>query len=102
MLLELETNQPRGQAGAVDGHVDLLEHIGDRADVVLVPVGDEQTADALLVLDEIAYVRNDAVHAVHVLVGERHAAVDDDDLAGVFIDGHVLADLVQTPKGNDL
>ena len=70
--------------------------------MVLVPVGDEHAADAVLVLDKIAHVGDDAVDAVHVVAGERHAAVDHDDLAAVFIGGHVLADLVETAKGNDL
>ena len=101
VLLELETDQSRRQARAVDGHIDLLEDVGDRADVVLVTVGDEKTADAVFVFDEIADIGDHAVDAVHIVAGEGHAAVNDDDLAAVLVHGHVLADLVQTAKGND-
>ena len=72
------------------------------ADVILVPVGDEQAAEAVVVLHQIGHVGDHAVDAVHVIAGERHAAVHHDDLAAVFIGGHVLADLVETAKGNDL
>ena len=43
MLLQLQLDQPRGEPRAVDGHIDLLEHIRDGPDVILMPVGDEQT-----------------------------------------------------------
>ena len=102
MLLELQADQSRGQAGAVDGHIDLLEDVGDGPDMVLVAVGDEQTADAVLVLGEVAHVGNDKVDAVHIVAGKSHAAVHDDDLAAVLIHGHVLADLVQPAERDDL
>ena len=102
MLLELQANEACGEAGAVDGHIDLLEDVGDGPDVVLVAVGDEQTADAVLVLGEVAHVGNDKVDAVHIVAGKGHAAVHDDDLAAVLIHGHVLADLVQSAERDDL
>ena len=38
--------------------------------MLLVPVGDEHAADAVLVLDKIAHVGNDAVDAVHIVAGK--------------------------------
>ena len=101
MLLQLQLDEPRGEPGAVDGHVQLFEHIGNGTHVILVPVGDEQTPDAGPVLDEVADVGNDEVDAVHVVPGESHAAVHHDDLAAVLIGGHVLADLIETAQGDD-
>ena len=101
VLLQLQLDETGGEAGAVDGHVDLLEHIGDGADVVLVAVGDEQAPNPGFVLDEIRHIGDHAVDAVHVITGEGHTTVHHDDLTAVFIGGHVLADLVETAKGND-
>ena len=101
VLGQLELDEACRQACAVDGQIDLLEDVGDGTDVVLVTVGDEETAQAVLVLDQIGYVGDHAVDAVHVLLGEGHAAVHHDDLAAVLIYGHVLADLIETAKGND-
>ena len=42
------------------------------------------------------------VGAVHFLIREAKTAVDDDDILAVFKYGHILADLVETAKGNDL
>ena len=101
VLLQLQLDQPRRQPGAVDGHVDLLQHVGDGADVILVSVSDEQAPEPVVVLHQIGYVGDHAVDAVHIIAGERHAAVHHDDLAAVFIGGHVLADLVKTAKRDD-
>ena len=101
MLLQLQLDEPGGEAGAVDGHVDLLEDVGNGTDVVLVAVGDEQAPQAAVVLHEIADVGDDAVDAVHVVAGEGHAAVHHDDLAAVLIGGHVLADLIETAQRDD-
>ena len=102
VLLQLQLDESGGKAGAVDGHIHLLEDVGDGPDMVLVAVGDEQTADAVLVLGEVAHVGNDKVDAVHIVAGKGHAAVHDDDLAAVLIHGHVLADLVQPAERDDL
>ena len=34
--------------------------------------------------------------SVHILIGESHAAVDDDHISAVFQNGDILADLIQT------
>ena len=94
MLLQFQFDEPCGEAGTVDGHIDLLENIGDGADVVLVAVGDEEAADAVVLLDEVGDVGDHQVHTVHVVPGKAHAAVHHNDFAAAFIHGHVLADLV--------
>ena len=101
VLLQLQLHQPRGHAGGVDGGVDVPQQIGDGADVVLVPVGEEDAPDLVLVLDEIGEVGDDHVDAVHVVVGEAHAHVHHDDVPAVLVDGEVLADLVEAAQGND-
>ena len=102
MLLQLQLDKPGGEPGAVHRHVHLFEDIGDGADVVLVPVGDEKAPDAVPVLHQVGHVGDHQIDAVHVPVGEPHAAVHHNDLAAVFVNGHVLADLVEASKGNDL
>ena len=46
-------------------------------------------------------VGQDHVDARLVLLGEEHAAVDDQQLAGVLEDGHVAADLAEAAQGDD-
>jgi len=70
--------------------------------MVLVAVREKHAADAALVLHKIAHVGNDNIHAVHIVVREAHAAVHDYDVPAVLVRREVLADLVETAKGNDL
>ena len=70
--------------------------------MVLVSVGQEDAADAVLILNQISEVGDDHVDAVHIVIGETHAHVDDDDVVAVLKDGQVFADLVQTAKGDNL
>ena len=69
--------------------------------MVLVTVGDKEAPKAVVVLHQVADVGDDAVDAVHIVAGEGHAAVHHDDLAAILIHGHILADLVETAKGDD-
>ena len=69
--------------------------------MVLMAVGDEETADTGAVLDEVGHIGDDEIDAVHVVPGKGHAAVHHDDLAAVLIGGHILADLVQTAQGDN-
>ena len=102
MLLELQLDDAGGQARGVDGAVELLHGVRDAADMVLMPVGQEHAADLVFVFDQVRHVGNDQVDAVHFLIREAKTAVDDDDILAVFEYGHILADLVETAKGNDL
>ena len=101
VLLQLQRHQAQRQTGAVDRGLDLLQHVGQRADVVLVAVGQEDAADFLLVLDEVRHVGDHQIHAVHVALGKAHAAVHNDDVAAIFQHGHILADLIETAQAHN-
>ena len=101
VLLQFQLHQAQRQAGTVDGGFDLLEHIGQGADVVLVAVGQENAADLVLVLDEVRHIGDHQIHAVHVALGKAHAAVHNDDVAAIFQHGHILADLIETAQAHN-
>ena len=101
VFLQLQLDESGGHAGGVDGGVDRPQHIGQRPDVVLVAVGDENAPDLVLVLDQVGDVRDNHVDAVHVVVGEAHAHVHYNDVAAVFVDRQVFSDLVQAAQRND-
>ena len=101
VLRQLELHQAGGHPGGVDGCVDVPQHIGEGADVILVAVGEEDAPNLGLILNQVAVVGNDHVDAVHIVVGKAHAAVHHDNVVPVFVDGHVLADLVESAQRND-
>ena len=101
VLLQFQADQPQGHPGGVDGGLEGPQHIGQRPDVVLVPVGEKNAPDLVLVLDEIAHIGDHHVHTVHVVVREPHAHVYDDDVVAILVDGEILADLIEPAQGND-
>ena len=99
VLLQLVAQKAQREPGGVDGHIDLLEQIGNGTDVVLVAVGDEQAADLILVLHDKGEVGDHQIHAEHIAVGENRTAVHNEHIPLALVDGEVLADLAQTAQG---
>ena len=100
-FFQLLFDQTDGEPGAVDGGAEILHGIGDTADVIFMTVGDEHTADLILVFHQIGCIGNDGVDAVHIIFGEPHAAVHNDDISAVFQYGQVLADLIEAAQRDD-
>ena len=96
MLLQLQLHQTGGHAGGVNGRLDVPKDIGQRADMILVAVGEKNSSDFLPILHQVADVRNDHVDAIHIVVREAHAAVHYDQVVAVLEHGHIFPDLVQT------
>ena len=103
VLLELRAHQPDRQRPAVDRrrHADLAQHVGQRADVVLVAVGEHDRLDVVGALAQVGEVGQHEVDPEHLGGREHQPGVDDDDPAVVLDDGHVLADLPQAPERED-
>ena len=102
VLLQLVLAQRQGQLRAVDRRGQVAQHIGHRADVVLVAVGDEIAPDLLPVVLQIAGIGNDEIHPRHILPGEYAAEVDDDDVVLIFKYRQVFADFAQAAQRYDL
>ena len=101
MLLQLQLDQAVGHGGAMDGAVHLTHAVGDGADVVFMPVGDEHAPELFLVGHQIRKVGDHQVYAVHILFREAYAAVHHDHVSAVFQNGNVLTDFIQSTQGND-
>jgi hypothetical protein len=102
VLVELRLDQPHRQARRPHlGRADLAEEVGQRADVVLVPVGEHDCEHAVAALPQVGEVREHEVDAEVLVAGEREACVDDHDRAVRLVDGHVLAHLAEAAERDD-
>ena len=102
VLLELRLDQREGQLGADQRDVRLLaEQVGDAADVVLVAVREDDALDVVEAVPDGREVRQDQVDSGLLLLGEEHAAVDDQQAAVVLEDRHVAADLAEAAERGD-
>ena len=102
VLLELRRDERQRQLRAHHGDVGALaQQVGHAADVVLVPVGQDDRLDLVQPVPDPGEVRQDHVDAGLGLLREQHAAVDDEQPPGVLEDRHVAADLTQAAEGHD-
>ena len=102
VLAQLGAEQRQGQLGADERDVAALaQEVRRRADVVLVAVGQHQRLDGVEAVPDRVEVGQDQVDAGVVVLGEEHAAVDDQQAAVVLEDGHVATDLAQPAERDD-
>ena len=101
VFLQLQVHQRHGQLGPVNMSRRLPQDIGRRADMILMAVGKQITADMIPLPHQIGDVRNHKVHAQHIFLGKNTAAVHHNDVVFIFENIHVLADLIHTAEGDD-
>ncbi len=96
MLAQLDANQAERQLERVHWReIEPGQHIGQRADVILVTMGNKDAANAVQFIVQIGGVGDDQVDAKHLLIGKHQSRVDDDDIFAVLDGHHVLANLAQ-------
>ena len=99
VFAQLGCDEGQGQVGSVDRNVSSqLEEVGHGTDVVLVAVGEDEADDVVHALFDPGEIRQDQVDAGLGLLGEEDATVHDQELAPVFEDVHVAADLAETSQ----
>ena len=97
VLGEAVAQQAQRQAGSIDRDVEFAEKEGDGADVVLVPVGEQERAEVGRRFTQNRKVGNDVVDPQHRVVGEQEAGVDEQRGAAVVEQHAVEADLAHPP-----
>ena len=99
VLGQLALDQRQGQPGPDQRDVGAFaQQVRQRADVVLVRVGQDHRVDQVEAALEVTEVGQDQVDARLVRFGEQDAAVDDKQAAVVLEDGHVPADFAETAE----
>jgi hypothetical protein len=102
VLLHPALDQRDGECRAVNRHVQFGEEVRDGADVVLVPVRQDERTDVFPVLHQEGEIGHDDVHAEEFGAGEHHSRVDDEDVVAVAQGGHVHPELSETAQRNHL
>ena len=98
VLFELSIHQPKGQHGAINRQIDPLEQIRQRADVILMPMSKHNSTNLICVAFYKCKVWQHQIYSEHIVIGERHPAVDDHHVPFTFIQGEVFSDLIQTAQ----
>ena len=103
-LGELALDKAKRQLAREDGHlvVEVLQKVRKRTGVVLVAVGDDDTAELLLVLQNIGVVGKHQIDTGLGVIREHEAGVDEHHVVAALEDRHVLADAVEAAERDDL
>ena len=101
-LSELVLNDAHSQPGGKNGHIDLLQHIGQRADMVLVTVRDHKSLDLIDIFFEIGRIRDHKVDSEHIVFRKRQTTVHYDNTVLTLESSYIHADLLKTAQGDDL
>ncbi len=107
MLAQLDLDEAAREPGAEHGGQRLAvvaqgaHQEGQRADVVLVAVGEEDGAQAIGIAQHVAEVRDHEVDPGHLLLGEHQPDVDGDHVVALLVEHHVAADLAESAEGDD-
>jgi hypothetical protein len=102
VLFELRLDQRQGHRRAVHRAVEPLEHMGHGADVILVPVGEDERLHLLAARFDERQIRNDQIHAELVRIRKHHAGVDQNRGVLPGHGHHVHAELAQASQRDDL
>src|SRR5260370_36934449 len=74
------------------------QNIRQTADMVFVAVRNEDTANVLLLVAQIARIGNNKIDAEHLLVGEHYSGINNDDVVTILYDHHILSDFPQASQ----
>jgi hypothetical protein len=102
VLVELVFYVGERELGAPYRNVEFGKNPWQCADVIFVPVGEDDPAHPLAVFDEIGNVGDHNVHSEQFGFGEHEARIDDDNVVAPA-DGHAVhTELAQAPQGDNL
>ena len=88
-------NDPESEPCSVYRNIDLSEQVGDRADVILVSVGQKNRAETVGVFDDILHIGNYVIDAGQILVGKSDTAVDCYYVLSAFYESQVFTYFVK-------
>ena len=102
VLFKPPLHQRQRERRAVNREVQLRQQKRNAADVVFMPVRQDQAADLLPVFFQVCEIGRDDIDAEQFRIGKHHARIDDDDVIAVT-DGHrVHAELAQSAQRHDV
>ena len=102
MFLQLVGDQRKSQLRGIDRHVHFFQYIRQRADMVLMAVGDHKPLHLGNILLQIGNVRDHKIDTQHVVLRERQPAVYYYYTVSVLECCNIHSDLFQTAQRNDL
>ncbi len=101
MTSQFDFDQAAGQGRGVNWHWKIIQHMGDRADMIFMSMRYDNTENLIRLVAQIVVIGNNVIDPEHVVFGKHNSRIDDQDLMVEFVGSHVLADFPKSTQGND-
>src|SRR5688572_11557054 len=101
MFVEFILQERKRQVGAIDWHVNRFQDKGHRADVVFMPVCQNDCGNLVTIIINDGEVRNENVYARKILIGECHPGIQNDGLLAVADHHHVHSEMPDAAERYD-
>src|SRR5882672_4366887 len=102
MFFQLALSQSGGKVGTVNWNVEFLQNVGQRPEVVLMPVREYYSGYVVAILFEEFEVRNADVYSVRSLFGKAHAGIKDQHFILVTHSHAIHSKLADAAERNNL
>ena len=101
VLVELMPHQTEGKGRAEHRSVGYFQQVGQRADVILVGVGQHDSGDQRTVFLYVIQIRDDEIDTQHVVFRKHQPGIDDKQRRAVLEDHHIETNFTEPAQGND-
>ena len=95
MFFKLAFDQTTNEVCSIYRTVNFLHKVRQRTDMVLVTMSNNNGFYAVLILDDIAHIRNNDIYAKHIFARERKTRIKNNDFILILEDGHVLTNFAK-------
>ena len=102
LFFQFQLNKRSGQRRGVNGAIHFFQQMCHRADMVLMPMCQNEPPDFFRICFQITDVGVNHIHPVHTLPRKSHSRVHDNDVISVLEHRHVLSDLAKAAQWNNL
>ena len=102
MLSQLVLNDSHRQPGGIDRNIHLFQNIGQRPDMVLMPVGNHKSFHLLGMIPQIRDIRDHQIDPQHFILRERQAAVYHNNTVFILEGSNIKSNLFQPSQRNYL
>jgi len=100
MLIELIFNISQRELSPPDGHIQFTENPGQRSDMILVPMRQDDAANKVAIFQQIRNIGDNNIDAQQLGLGKHEPAIDNNDVIAVA-DGHAVhAELAHPAERN--
>jgi hypothetical protein len=102
VFLEFAFGQAGCEVGTVNGNVEFFQDVRQRAEMIFMPVRENDGSNVLSIFFEKIEVRNTDINAVSGFFGKAHAGVEDEHLILIAHSHTIHSKLADPAERNDL